>query len=433
MNSTDVDRFFKRLTKSGLLDAENLRQAARILRDQPDFKLALDKLITNDLLTRWQARQLIGEGSPRFFIGQYKLLKELGQGGMGTVYRAVHPAMHRVVALKVMSHDFLTDRKKVARFQREIRTAAALDHPHIVRALDAGHEGDTHYLVMEHIDGRDVGFWIDAAGQLPVSWCCKCLRQVASGLQHAWGHGVTHRDLKPSNLLVQGKSLEIEPTVKIVDFGLARVGDDLAGEDKLTRVGRTVGTWAYISPEQALDASCADIRSDIYSLGCTMFHMISGRLPFQGKTDLETLMMRMKHDAPRLSCMRDGIDSRLDEILAKMLARDPSERFQSPAEVAEVLQIFADAPISSKSRAEIRLAYSNSRTNEDSMEIAFRKTDSEFQQFLETIPDLKVRSLVAPRPEVKKPVRRLPFWWLHVVALVVCVAILAMVLWGLIR
>ena len=434
MNSTDGERFLKRLAQSSLLNGERLRQATKLVRDEPDdLKQALDKLIAKDFITRWQARQLIGEGPTRFYIGQYKLLKELGQGGMGTVYRAVHPAMSRLVALKVMSQDFLTDRKKIARFEREIRTAAALDHAHIVRALDAGHEGETHYLVMEHVDGRDIGYWIEAAGGLPISWCCKCICQAADGLQHAFERSVIHRDLKPSNLLVQGKTLSGDPLVKIVDFGLARVGDDLAGEEKLTRVGRTVGTWAYIAPEQALDATHADVRSDIYSLGCTMFHMVTGRLPFQGKTDLETLMMRMKGEAPRLRSALPDVDPHLDDIVARMLERDPDHRYQTPAEVAEQLMTFAAAPMSAKSRHQMQTAFSGSLMSDDSLEKAFRKTDPEFQHFLETIPDLALRSSVVQRPIGKQPRYRLTVWWPHVVALIVCVLVMALAVWWLMR
>ena len=270
---------------------------------------------------------------------------------MGTVYRAVHPAMSRLVALKVMSRDYLQDRRAIARFQREIRTAAALDHPHIVRALDAGCEKNIHYLVMEHVDGKDLRHWIKAAGPLPVPWSCECVRQAAVGLQHAFERGVIHRDLKPSNLLVLGKSLEGEPKVKIVDFGLARVGEDLGGDVKLTRIGRTVGTWAYIAPEQARDSASADIRSDIFSLGCALFEMVTGALPFKGTSDLDTLMMRLKVDAPRMSTLRSEIDPRLDEIVARMLAREPSQRFQTPAEVAQIL---ASSPHAWKSKPESR-------------------------------------------------------------------------------
>ena len=369
--------------------------------------------------------------STRFFIGHYKLLKELGRGTMGTVYRAVHPAMSRLVALKVMSRDYLQDRRAIARFQREIRTAAALDHPHIVRALDAGCEKNIHYLVMEHVDGKDLRHWIKAAGPLPVPWSCECVRQAAVGLQHAFERGVIHRDLKPSNLLVLGKSLEGEPKVKIVDFGLARVGEDLGGDVKLTRIGRTVGTWAYIAPEQARDSASADIRSDIFSLGCALFEMVTGALPFKGTSDLDTLMMRLKVDAPRMSTLRSEIDPRLDEIVARMLAREPSQRFQTPAEVAQIL---ASSPHAWKSKPQSRPVRPTPEPETDSKETLCGGTDPEFDRFVLTTPDFSVRSSsVSDSPVRAKADRRPSSWWQITIPAVASLAVLAIAAWALTR
>lgn len=433
MNSSNVDQFIGQLTKCSLLDAEKLRRASKIVRLKPDLKEGVTQLIADGYLTRWQARQLLEDGPKRFFVGQYLLLKELGRGGMGTVYRAMHPAMSRVVALKVMSNDFLTDRKKVARFEREIRTAAALDHPNIARALDAGHDGDTHYLVMEHVHGKDIDHWIEAIKVLPIAWCCQCISQAAAGLQHAFERGVTHRDLKPSNLLVVGKSLDREPVVKIVDFGLARMSDDVGGEEQLTRAGRTVGTWAYIAPEQAMDATHADIRSDIYSLGCTLYHMLSGRLPFQGKTELETLMMRMKSDPPRLKSVRSDVDSRLDDIVAKMVSRDPSQRFQTPAELAQALTAYAALPVPFRIHAEYPNDLLHAEFNSESLNSSLRNTDPEFDRFLMTIPDLPIQKSSVTKCVSNKPEKRIANWKVQLAGLAVSVIVLAIVFWLLTR
>ena len=166
---------------------------------------------------------------------------------MGTVFKAIQPGTDRTVAVKIMSPRTLKDERSVVRFQREIRASAAFDHPHIVHAFDAGGADKSYYLVMEYLGGRDLKQWLKVIGQLPVDWSCECIVQSALGLQYAHDRGIVHRDIKPSNLLLATKSKTEWPHVKIADFGLARVGMDLAEEGGLTRIGQGLGTSEYVA------------------------------------------------------------------------------------------------------------------------------------------------------------------------------------------
>src|SRR5262249_32836498 len=207
----------------------------------------------------------------------YEVLQLLGQGGMGAVYKARHKVMDRVVALKVINATLLGSNSSVERFHREVKAAAKLHHPNIVTAHDAGQAGNTHFLVMEFVEGTDLGKYVAQKGPLPVAHACHFIRQAALGLQHAHEHGMVHRDIKPSNLMLTAKGV-----VKVMDFGLARLTQEGAGSAGLTGENVVMGTADYIAPEQAQDAHKADIRADIYSLGCALYHLLAGRPPFGG-------------------------------------------------------------------------------------------------------------------------------------------------------
>jgi serine/threonine protein kinase len=182
--------------------------------------------------------------------------------------------------------------------------------------------------------------WLQSSAPLPIDWSCECVRQAALGLQYAHEQGIVHRDIKPSNLLLVQKSAADAPHVKIADFGLARAAFDATDGAGLTRIGQGVGTSEYVAPEQAGDATSADIRSDIFSVGCTLFELLSGQLPFNGSSSFERLMARFKQDAPTVSSLRTEVSPELDRVVARMLARDPDQRFQTPAELAEALGPF---------------------------------------------------------------------------------------------
>lgn len=347
MKAATAQDFLKALEESRLLTPEQWQRVQQeSSQNAPaDAETLARTLIRERLLTNWQAGMLLA-GRSKFFLGKYKLLKELGRGGMGAVYQAEHVALGRMVALKIMSpHLMQQDRGAVARFEREIQAASALNHPNIVAAFDAGHVENTHFLVMEYVPGEGLDAVIRREAPLPVSVACEYIRQAAMGLQHAFECGMVHRDIKPANLLLtwttDGQTAVRHPLVKILDMGLARFTSGSDGnQGQLTQTGQVMGTPDYISPEQAQSTKGADIRSDIFSLGCTLFQLLSGRIPYSGDTVMEKLMARALHDAPRLRQYRRDAPPELEALVARMVARDPQSRFQTPAEVALALQKF---------------------------------------------------------------------------------------------
>jgi len=338
MASPGVETFLANLEKSNLLAADVL-QPVRDEAERGGMSLAVEsfapKLVERGLLTPWQAAELAA-GRTSFFLGKYKLLGELGRGGMGAVYKAIHSRLGRVVALKVMAPKLVSDEQAVARFRREIEAAAALNHPHVVAAFDADHVEGTHFLVMEYVEGESLADLLKRQNRLPVTTACEYIRQAALGLAHAHERGMAHRDIKPANLLLT-RTADGQPLVKILDMGLARFTSERREDSDLTSTGQVMGTPDYIAPEQARSTKSADIRSDIYSLGCTLFRCLTGQLPFEGESVVEKLMARAMGDAPRLRQYLPEAPAPLEAVVSRMLARDPAARYQTPTEVAAAL------------------------------------------------------------------------------------------------
>lgn len=331
--------FLDNLKKSNLLTAEQLQATRAATREYRDSLNLSAWLIKQGWLTRWQVQQLLA-GKTSLFLGKYKLLEVLGQGGMGGVLKAEQPSVNRIVALKIMVKQLVNNEQARSRFQREIRSAAALNHPNIVSAIDADCVGDRHFFVMEYVDGKDLKIWIKEYGRLPIDWSAECIRQAALGLQHAHEQGIVHRDIKPSNVLVTTNPETGELTVKILDLGLARFASELEADGDVTHTGQIMGSPDYIAPEQAQNARTADVRSDIFGLGCTFFHLLTGELPFHGANVMEKLMTRATTDAPHAASLRPEIPPALDQLVAKMLVRDPNGRIQTSGEVAAELGAF---------------------------------------------------------------------------------------------
>lgn len=267
---------------------------------------------------------------------RYQIVAKLGEGGMGVVYKAEHKVMDRPVALKVINKALTASSVAVERFAREVKVAARLSHPNIVTAHDADHCGSLHFLVMEFVEGQSLNRLVQERGPLPVSQACDYVRQTALGLQHAFERGMVHRDIKPHNLM-----LTPQGQVKILDFGLARLVSQVRPAGSLTDTGHLMGTPDFIAPEQARDSHRADIRADIYSLGCTLFYLLTGRPPFPDGTVVQKLAAHVKQPAPAVSALRHDVPAQVAAIVARMLAKDPGERFQTPAEAAEALSHFA--------------------------------------------------------------------------------------------
>jgi|GEM_PF-1695552 len=328
--------FLDLLQRSNLLALEVQAEVAAWPEKAP--KSAALRLVRERKLTRWQAQFLLA-GRHHFFLGPYKLLDKIGAGGMGAVFKAQHSTRGDIVAIKVLLTEGLKNPQLLTRFQREIESLSSVRHPNIIRALDARQLGKQPYLVMEYVEGKDLKVWLDEYGKLPIDWSCECIRQAALGLEHAREKGLVHRDIKPGNLLVVSDDTGGMPQVKILDLGLARYADREKA-DELTETGQIMGSVDYMAPEQAENCRTADIRADIFALGCTLYRLLTGEMAFAGETVMEKLMARIK-PAPLIRARRADIPPVLEEVIAKMLALKPADRYQTPAEVARALGPFA--------------------------------------------------------------------------------------------
>jgi serine/threonine protein kinase len=282
---------------------------------------------------------------PRYKIGRF-----LGSGGMGFVYQAEHRYMERPVALKIIHRDLIWHAQAVERFRREVRAAARLTHANLVTAYDAEEAGGAHFMVMEFVDGLPLNRLVEKRGPLGVAFACNYARQAARGLQHAFENGMVHRDIKPHNLMLTRKG-----RIKILDFGLAILvgGERIGAEDTdlrlpsrsgrscLTMPGEIVGTPAFLAPEQARNPRGVDTRADIYSLGCTLYYLLAAQDPFAEGTTRTKLFSHSYRQPPPLSALRSDLPAELLAVIGKMTAKNPLERYQTPAEVVRALAPFA--------------------------------------------------------------------------------------------
>jgi len=266
---------------------------------------------------------------------QYEVLRELGRGGMGVVYLGKNKLMDRLEVLKVLNKALLNHPGAVERFLREIRSAARLNHPNVVAAYSALQMGELLVFAMEYVDGEDLQALVKARGPLPVVHACHYVQQAAIGLQHAFEKGMIHRDIKPQNLILarEGK----KHIIKVLDFGLAKVTRENSEDTALTGEGQMLGTVDYMPPEQTMDAAKADIRADIYSLGCTLYYLLTGGPPFTGKNLTAILLAHQSTEARSLSLIRPEVPVELSAVVKKMMAKTPAERYQTPAEVVKAL------------------------------------------------------------------------------------------------
>jgi serine/threonine protein kinase len=291
------------------------------------------RLVKDGVLTQFQARQ-IQKGKPEGLkFGSYVILDFLGKGTTGKVYKARHRMMGRLVALKILDSRYVSNStRSLARFQREMQLVGRLDHPNVVRAFDADRVADCHFIAMEYAAGSTLEALLRTKGALPPADVVYYASQAADGLAHAHARGVLHRDIKPSNLLLtEGQKL------KILDFGLGTLLEREDVSTALTTAGMAVGTPDYISPEQARMVKL-DGRSDLYSLGCTMYHLLSGQLPFKGESSMDCLVGRITGNAVPISEVRPGLPPRLVQSIEKLMATNPDDRYQTGDEAAESLR-----------------------------------------------------------------------------------------------
>ncbi len=331
-----LDQFVRQIVDSTLMSADVV---AALIDSLPADKKPQDgeqlakELVRLKKLTAYQAQQIYAGKGRTLVLGNYVILDKLGQGGMGLVLKAEHRRMKRLVALKVLSPKVTKSPEALRRFQREVEAAARLTHPNIVIAHDADEAGGTHFFVMEYVDGTDLSSLVKKSGRLPVDQALDCILQAARGLEFAHANGVVHRDIKPANLLLDRRG-----TVKILDMGLARLDTAGAQQDQLTGTGQIMGTVDYMAPEQAMDTKHADARADIYSLGVTLWYLLTGRPLYAGETTVEKLMAHQTKPIPSLCDACPEVTPPLDAIFHRMVAKTPQDRYQTMAEVIAELE-----------------------------------------------------------------------------------------------
>jgi serine/threonine-protein kinase len=374
MAHTSPQQFLAALRSCRLLSAEQLTELEAEHPDaSEDVAACVTKLVERKWLSQYQADQVLAGFGEGLVLGQYRILDRLGEGGMAQVYKAEHLLMKRQVAMKVIAsrpwsdleHGFDNleidwhaeeavtaigksarrlqgDPRAIDRFHHEVQITAHLDHPNIVRAYDAAEARGLYFLVMEYVDGIDLSARVAQGGPLPVTLACDYIRQAALGLQYAHERGLVHRDIKPSNLLLTRTGV-----VKILDLGLARLAGaipkDLGGRPNGSDVSGLAGTPDYMAPETAQDNRCADIRSDLYSLGCTFYFLLTSQVPFPGGGWPEKLLRHQLDSAPSAVVIRPDVPAEIAAILQRLMAKDPAQRHATPAELAAELEAWLAA------------------------------------------------------------------------------------------
>jgi serine/threonine protein kinase len=321
-----------------------------------DVRLLARTLIQKGWFTVYQINQLLAGHGKDLVLGPYHILDRLGKGGQSEVYKARHPDYGWTVALKVIRSRCLAKPQAAEQFLLEMQAMAELEHPNIVQFWDADKSGDAYYCAMEFVDGTDLGKVVRLQGWLRPAQAAEYARQTALGLQHAHEHNLVHRDIKPVNLYLTNLPVETPaqlqygspapvpegpPLIKILDWGLAsatRSADVAAVSDESGQAYSVIGTADYLSPEQAGNPHGVDIRGDIYSLGCTLYFLLTGQTPFDGTTVIQKIMQHQTAEAAAVERLNPDVPPALAAIVRRMMAKKPEERFQTPAAVAVALK-----------------------------------------------------------------------------------------------
>ncbi len=300
--------------------------------DDEDAKRLAAYFVQRKLLTEWQAEKLLARKHKGFFLGKYKLLDQIGAGGMSRVYLAEHLVMKQLRAIKVLPRERVADSSYLARFHLEAQASGSLDHTNIVRTLDIDHVGDIHFLVMEYVPGKDLQALVLEEGPLDFRRAATYLAQAAHGLAHSHEAGLIHRDVKPGNVLIDPRGV-----AKVLDLGLALFSDC---ESSLTiaHSENVLGTADYLAPEQALNSHQVDARADIYGLGCTLYFVLTGGPPFPEGTLAQRIARHQSMMPAPISALRADCPPELERICFCMLQKSPADRYQTALEVAEALE-----------------------------------------------------------------------------------------------
>lgn len=339
MAKLSVDQFIEFVEKSKLAEPDQLRKSLDKLRSAgagqlpDDADRVADAFIQDGLITKWHVDKLMEKKYKGFILGKYKLLRLLGSGGMSTVYLGEHILMHRLRAIKVLPKGRVNDSSYLARFVREAQATASLDHNNVVKAYDIDNDGDTHYLVMEFIEGQDLQQIVKKDGPLPLEVACNYIAQAAEGFQYAHENGLIHRDVKPANLLIDNKGV-----VKILDLGLALLADEERSSLTVAHNENVLGTADYLSPEQAVNSHKVDSRADIYSLGCTLYYALTGHAPFTDGSLAQRIIKHQREMPEDIRKERAEVPRDLADICWKMIQKRPERRYARMKDVADALQ-----------------------------------------------------------------------------------------------
>ena len=345
--SNSADPFLTRLAEHGVLSKEDVSNVRASFAtgdetlDGEELTEITGQLVGLSKLTSYQADRIRTGQMDDLLIGNYVVLDLLGQGGMGHVYKARHRDMDRIVALKVLPKERVNSKSGLRRFQQEVKAAARLVHPNIVTAFDADVSGGVPYLVMEYVQGQDLQALLAETGPLSFQQAVDYVLQTARGLEYAHRVGVIHRDIKPANLLVDEHGV-----IRILDMGVAQLkqianeGDDTAPH-QITRDGAVIGTTDFMSPEQASTPRDADARSDIYSLGCTLYFLLTDSPLFEDDSAVDRIIAHRQRPAPALRDTRPDLPRDLDIVFARMVAKDPADRYQSVSRLIDDLERLA--------------------------------------------------------------------------------------------
>jgi serine/threonine-protein kinase len=334
-----LDDFTANVATSGLVAPQVMTQLQAELEPEPvaDASLRLARrLIAGGYLTTYQARKLLAGATQGFFLGGYRLLRPLGAGGMGKVYLAVNRQEERVAIKVLPPRKALGEEQALRRFRREMELSRRVVHPNLARTIAVGTEGDAHFMVMEYIPGKSLYELVksDRDGPLRVPDAARLFLKLLDGLGAAHRTGLIHRDIKPSNIMITP-----EGDVKLLDMGLARALDD---EQGFTRVNTVLGTVDYASPEQLRDAAAADVRSDLYSVGCTLYFALAGKAPFEGGDVINKIFKQRMEDPRPLEALARGVPSAFAALVRKLMSKNPEERYQSCAELRADLVRWTD-------------------------------------------------------------------------------------------
>ncbi len=340
MPLASVETLVSVLRESQILPAAQLAELVRDLTARfAEPHLLARELVARGWLTPFQANRLLQDRAGDLILGPYVLLERLGEGGMGQVFKARHLQLDRVAALKIIRKEHMDNPAALKRFEREARAASRLSHVNIAQIFDADVIKGVPYLAMEYLEGIDLNRLVKANGPLPPARAADYARQAAHGLEHIREQRLVHRDVKPDNLFLTNAAV-----VKILDLGLCRldrIGDQADGGTKLTEPGMVMGTLDYIAPEQTLNSSTVDIRGDLYSLGCTLYYLLTGKPPFPGGGPVQKLAWHLHAEPPKVEERAPhGLPEGLAAVVRRMMAKKREERYQSPADVADALAPF---------------------------------------------------------------------------------------------